>query len=128
MGDFYSDAASQRLAQIEAMRAQALADLATSKANSDYESAAASVQTIANLEAEKANVANLHRSYVASQTVPTPPELTREERDAKPWNRMTPDDALEIARGSKYGKDLNWDNPDVRAGWAEAQRRRSRGE
>jgi hypothetical protein len=43
--DFYSHAAHQRLAQIEAMRAQALADLATSKANSDYESAATSVQT-----------------------------------------------------------------------------------
>jgi hypothetical protein len=126
--DFYSHAAFQRLAQIEAMRAQALADLATSKANSDYESAAASVQTIANLEAEKANVANLHRSYVASQTPPTPPELSAEEKAAKPLHRMNWQDGLDLAKTSKYGKTLSWDDPHVRAGLAEAQARRRRGE
>jgi hypothetical protein len=126
--DFYSFAANQRLAQIEAQRAQSLADLANAKANSDYESAAASVQQIANLEAEKTNVANLHRSYVASQTPPTPPELSAEERAAKPLHRMDFNDGLELARTSKYGKPLDWNDPHVRAGYAEAMARRARGE
>jgi hypothetical protein len=128
MDDFYTASAAQRINHLEAERARQLAQLAEAKANSDYESAGQAVQEIANIEAQKTNLISLHEQYVASQTPQRPPELTREERDAKPWNRMTPDDALELARKSKYGKDLDWNNADVRAGWAEAQRRRARGE
>jgi hypothetical protein len=128
MGDFYSDAASQRLQQIEAQRAQVLADLANARANADYESAAASVQQIANLEAEKANVASLHLNYVASQTPPTPVELSAEEKAAKPLSRMDWNDGLELARTSKYGKNLDWNDPHVAAGYREALARRGRGE
>jgi hypothetical protein len=128
MADFYSDAASQRLAQIEAQRAQALADLANSKANADYESAAASVQTIADLEAAKQNLVALHQNYVASQTPPTPPELSAEERAAKPLHRMDWNDALELAKTSRYGKNLSWNDPNVQAGYREAMARRRRGE
>jgi hypothetical protein len=45
--DFYTFSARQRLQQINAGRAQALADLEFAKAASDYDSAGASVQTIA---------------------------------------------------------------------------------
>ena len=42
--------------------------------------------------------------------------------------RMTWDDALDLARNSKFGKDLTHDDPYVRAGYAEVMARRQRGE
>ena len=42
------------------------ARLAAYKAPNDYQYAAASVQQIANLEAEKTNLVNLHQQYVES--------------------------------------------------------------
>ena len=126
--DFYVFSAKQRLQQISAEKAQALANLEQSKASADYESAAASVQAIANLEAEKQNLIGLHNQYVASQNPPEQPETTAEERFARPWDRMTWDDALDLARTSQFGKDLTHDDPHVRAGYREVQRRRSRGE
>jgi hypothetical protein len=128
MSDFYSDSAQKRLAMIEAERAAALADLAAFRSQSDYESAGNAIQQVANLDAERANLAQLYNNYVASQTPPAPEQLTQEERNARPWHKMTPDDALQLARTSKYGRDLDWNNPHVRAGWAESQRRKSRGE
>jgi hypothetical protein len=126
--DFYTFAANQRLAQIDATKSRALADLAEQKAASDYEGAAASVQSIANAEAERANLIALHKSYVVSLTPPVPPAMSREERDAKPWQKMDWNDALEIARTSKYAKDLNHDDPNVAAGYREAMARRGRGD
>ena len=126
--DFYTQAAATRANQIEMELAAAKADLLVHRQNSDLESAGASVQQIANLEAEKSNLTALYSAYVQSQRPPQPEQLTDEERLARPWNKMTPDDALQLAKTSKYGKDLDWNNPDVRAGWQEMQRRRSRGE
>ena len=126
--DFYSFSARQRLQQINANRAQCLADLEQAKASADYESAASSVQEIANLEAQRQALVNLHSQYVASQQVPEPPELTPEERAAKPWDKMDWQDGLDLARTSKYGKDLRHDDPNVQAGYGEVMRRRQRGE
>jgi hypothetical protein len=126
--DFYIYSAMQRLQQINAGRAQALADLEVAKAGADYESAAASVQEIANLDAQRQAIVNLHDQYIRSQQVPEPPELTDEEKHAKPWDKMTWQDGLDLARQSKYGKDLNHDDPAVIAGYAEVMRRRARGE
>ena len=64
--DFYVFSAKQRLQQINAGRAQALADL-EQKAASDYEGAAASVQQIANLDAEKNNLVALANQYALCQ-------------------------------------------------------------
>ena len=80
--DFYTFSARQRLQQINAGRAQALADLEVAKAQADYDFAGAAVQQIADLEAEASNVVNLHDQYVASQTPPEQPEATAEERFA----------------------------------------------
>lgn len=126
--DFYLSAAQARAAQLEAERAAALADLAAHRANGDTESAAASIQQLADIEAARANLSNLANGYVQSQNPPLEPELTQEERNAKPWNRMTPQDALELARTSKYGRNLDFNDPNVAAGWHEANRRRARGE
>src|SRR5215471_3274036 len=95
--DYYTHLARQQIQRLDASRAQALADLEMAKANSDYESAGASVQQIADLDAQKQNVINLHNQYVASQQQPAPPELTAEERHARPIEKMDWSDSWEIA-------------------------------
>lgn len=97
--------------------------------NADYDSAGSVIQQIANLDAEKANLTALYQNYVASNT-PAPPEvLTSEELQNRPWWKLSAEQALQIAtEGSKYGKNLTYADPNVQAGWREAQRRRSSGE
>ncbi len=126
--DFYSTVTQSRLNMLAAEEQAALADLAAHKANSDPNSASTALQQLANVRAERANLLSLHQEYQASMQPPQQPEQTPEEINAKPWHRMTPDDALSLARTSKYGRDLDWNNPHVRAGWAESQRRKARGE
>src|ERR1700686_2166366 len=94
--DFYVQSARQRLNQLEADKSQELANLAQYRANEDVQGAAESVQCIANLEAQKRNLLALHQDYIASQNPPAPPPQTREEWNAKPWNKMDYNDALEI--------------------------------
>jgi hypothetical protein len=126
--DFYLNAAMQRQNELEAERQAALADLAAHKANGDTAAASATVQSLANLSAEFQNLKNLCDNYIASNTPRQPEQLTDEERAAKPWSKMDHTDTLELARTSKYGKSLTWDDPHMRAGYAEATRRRHRGE
>ncbi|MGO8923930.1 MAG: hypothetical protein ACLQF4_13460 [Xanthobacteraceae bacterium] len=126
--DFYLSAGQQRLAQIEAERTAALADLAAYKANGDRDSAAASIQQIANLDVELGNLNNLYSRYVQSQTPQQPPEPSPEERAARPIHRMDWSDVVEMTRRSKYAKNIRPDDPNLIAGWNEAMRRRSRGE
>ncbi len=128
MSDFYQDSAQRRLQQLNANRAASLADLEVHKLNGDHDAAGEVIQNLANIDAERANLTQLYQNYVQSQQPPQQPEQTPEEINAKPWHRMTPDDALSLARTSKYGRDLDWNNPHVRAGWAESQRRKARGE
>jgi hypothetical protein len=126
--DFYTSAARQRLAVIDAARAQALADLQQHRASGDMDGAAESVQVVANLDSDRANLLSLHRQYVQSQQAPAPEQLSVEERNAKPWDKMTAQDGLELAKTSRYGKDLSFNDPNVIAGLHEVQRRRQRGE
>jgi hypothetical protein len=71
-----------------------------------------------------ANMMNLYNRYWHSQNPPQPPEPTKEERMAKPWDRMNYADVWEMSK-SKYGPP---DEAMFRAGMADAQRRRARGE
>jgi hypothetical protein len=128
MSDFYQDSAQRRLQQIEAERAAAMADLAAHRLNSDYDSAGQVIQQVANLDSERANLTALYQRYVAENTPRQPEQRTQEELEHLPWNKMTPDDGLQLAKTSKYGRDLDWSDPNVRNGYAEAQRRRYRGE
>ena len=105
-----------------------LADLQAAKAAGDEDSAAASILGIANIDAAKRNLAQLTSEYAGSLNPPAPPPQSREEWQAKPVERMTPADGLEVVRsGSKYGRNLDFNDPNVVAGWHEAQRRRQRG-
>jgi hypothetical protein len=125
--DFNIEAAEQQAAYIDAAIKQQIADLAAYRGAHDVDGAATVVQTIADLEASKRNLTQLCQDYIESQQ-PRQEVLTEEERIAKPWNRMTAEDGLAVARQSKYGKNLDWNDAHVRAGWQEAQRRRHRGE
>jgi hypothetical protein len=126
--DFYTQAARARAETIEMQIAASRADLLVHRNQGDLQAAGDAVQQIANLEAERANLTTLYNNYVASQQPAQPEVLTDEERNARPWHKMTPDDGLALARTSKYGKNLDWSDPNVRSGYAEAQRRRHRGE
>ena len=128
--DFYSQAAITRANMIEAEMAAAQADLAAARANNDVESASASVSQIASLRAEEANLTQLYNDYVASQQPPAPEQLTDSERFARPWTKMSWQDGLDLAKTSRYvgERGLSWDDPNVRSGYAEAMRRKSRGE
>jgi len=126
--DYYTHLARQQIQRLNAERAQALANLEAAKATADYDSAGTAVQDLADIEAKKANIVALHQQYVRSQEPVPPPELTPEERFAKPWDRMDWQDGLDLARTSKYGKDLSHDDPAVVAGYREVMARRQRGE
>lgn len=122
--DFKTYAARHRLQQLEANRAQCVADLAAAEASADAETAATAVQELANIEAQKQNIVALHQQYVRSQQVPEAPELSQEERHAKPIERMDYADVWEMSQGSRYGVDEHA----FRAGMAEVARRRAKGE
>jgi hypothetical protein len=124
MSDFYEQSARQRLERIEAERAAATADLAAHRANSDTYSAGQSIQQLANLAAEQDNIHRLYNNYVASQTPRQPPQLTDQEKLAKPTHRMNYNDVWEMSATGKYGVDERA----FRAGMAEVQRRKARGE
>ena len=126
--DFYTDSAKHQLERLDSERAQANADLQNAKAQGDYDSAAYSVQAIANIEAQKSNLLNLHNQYVQSQQPPARIPLTAEEFHAIPAEKMSWDHGLHVARQSKYGRSLNWNDPNVAAGYREAIARRGRGE
>jgi hypothetical protein len=126
--DFYISAARQRQNEINAEYRAALADLAAHRANGDTQSAAQSVQALANLTAEQSNLRGLVEGYVQSQQPPRQPEPSQEERAARPWNRMDWTDVVEMTRNSKWAKDIRRDDPNMIAGWHEARARRGRGE
>jgi hypothetical protein len=122
--DFYTASARQRLERINAETAACQADLAAHKANGDYDSAGQTIQQLANLAAEQDNLSRLYNNYVQSQQPRQPRELTDQERLAKPVHRMDYGDVWQMANTGKYGVD----EAKFRAGMAEVQRRKARGE
>jgi hypothetical protein len=127
--DFYTFAARERLQRINAERSRARAELEEAKASGDSYAAGDAEEAIAQADMREQALVALHQRYVASQAPPPePPELTPEEKFAKPWDRMDWQDGLDLARTSKYGKDLDHTDPNVVAGYAEVTRRRQRGE
>jgi hypothetical protein len=124
--DWYLEVGQQRLSNLRAGRAQALADLEYAKSNGDRDSADTALQNIADIDAAEANLMQLYNRYAASQQ--PPPEPSAEERAARPISRMDWTDVVEMTRQSKYAKNIRPDDPNLIAGWQEAQRRRQRGE
>jgi hypothetical protein len=125
--DFYLNAAQQRAAELEMELSAAKTDLLTMRHNQDLQGAGEAVSRIAQLTAEQTNLRSLVEGYVQSQQPPRQPELSDEERAAKPWNRMDYSDVLEMTKQSKYFKNDGW-NADMQRGFEEVARRRARGE
>ena len=126
--EFYAAAAQKRLQQLAVDRMKAQHDLAISLSMGDEEAAAGEIDSIAEIDAKTANLRALAQREMARNQAQTPPPQTAEQLRAKPPEQMTWEDGLEIARNSKYGKDLDFNNPHVVAGYHEATRRRQRGE
>jgi hypothetical protein len=103
MTDDYIEAGKRRVAVLEAARAAAVADIQAHRVNGDQESMAEAIQTVANLDADLANLNNLYSRYTQSQQ--PPPEPSKEEREARPWNRMDWQDVVNLARQSKYARE-----------------------
>ena len=70
----------------------------------------------------------LHNQYIRSQQPSSRQRPPPRNGIARPWDPMTWDDALDLARNSQYGKDLDHNDPHVQAGYREVARRRARGE
>ena len=86
--DFYTQAARSRAEAIEMQIAASRADLLVHRQNGSLQEAGETVQQIANLEAERANLTTLYNNYVASQQPRQPEVLTEEERNARPWHKI----------------------------------------
>jgi hypothetical protein len=121
-------AAIYRDREIQAKITAANADREAHNLNGDVQSAAACIQEIATLSREREDLHRLYNQYVQSQNPPPRQEQTKEELQAKSWDKMDWNDALELARTSKYGSKLDWRDPHVRAGYNEVLRKRATGE
>jgi hypothetical protein len=123
--DFYADAARNRANQLDAEMAAANADLVAHKANGDYQNAGQTVQHIADLQAQRNNLATLWNQHVAAQQPQQAQWVSDQERHAKPPENMDWRDALDVARTSRYGRNINENDPYVRAGYNEVLRRQA---
>jgi hypothetical protein len=128
MSDFYTESAQTQIDSIDAQMQRALAELAEAKAAGNSYSGADAVQSIADLTVARENILRVHQGYIASQQRPAPIPQTPEEWRVKPADKMTWEDGLEVARNSKYAKNLDFNDPNVQRGYAEVMRRRQRGE
>jgi hypothetical protein len=124
--DWYVERGRQRLAALRAGRAQCIADLEAAKRDGDADAADSAIANLADIDQQERNTISLYNQYAASQA--PPPEPSLEERRARPIDRMDWNDIVEMTRQSKYAKNIRADDPNMIAGWQEAQRRRARGE
>jgi hypothetical protein len=122
-------AASQRAARtVDYQIAQAQSDLNTCVSAGDKDGAAQAVLDLSNLARQKENLTLLQQQYAQSRQAAQPQQKSPEEWQAAPISRMDANDAQKLWQTSKYGKDLNWGDENVRRGFVEAMTRRARGE
>jgi hypothetical protein len=119
------DGAEQQFKLIQAARARSEADLAEYRADRNTAGIAEELQTIANLDNSARNLSNLVERHARSQQPAAPVYQTDGEFMAKSPERMDYNDVYRIASKSKYGAP---DDAAFRAGIAEVNRRRARGE
>ena len=129
MADFYQESAQARIDRLDYQRQLAVTTLQEAKLTNDHYAGGEAAQEIADIDAAKANLVRLHNSYIQAQQPQYSPPETPEELRAKSVERLTPDDGLKMSiANSRYGKDLDWNDPNVQAGYQEVQRRNRRGE
>jgi hypothetical protein len=127
--DFAERVARRRLAEIEAGRAGANYQWMSAKAENDEYTAIEAYQRISDFNKEEAQLRRDYDQHVASQQPQAPIPQSPEELRVKPAEKMTWQDGLDVAiNGSKYGKGLDFNDPNVRRGYAEVMRKRQAGE
>jgi hypothetical protein len=126
MKDKYWAASERALRATSFELSRAQNDLNSAVACGDKDSASVAVMEIADLARRQENIVRLQQQYSASKQ--PPPMPSAEERAARPWQKMDWTDIVQMTRGSKYAKDIAPNDPNLVAGYAEAMRRRSRGE
>lgn len=117
-------AAEQQMRTLQAARARIQADLAEARAYGDPAVIGQEIQALANVDQQVQALSNLADRHARSQNPPAPLPQTAEEWRVKSADKMTWDDAYHVAAKSKHGVDMDA----FKAGIAEVQRRRSRGE
>ena len=123
MSDFYQESAEARMERLNFQRQMALTNLQEARMTGDVHGGGEYAQEIADIDAAKANLVKLHNNYLQSQQ-PVHQEQTDQEYMHKAPERMDYNDSYRIASKSKHGVD----EAAFRAGIAEVQRRKARGE
>jgi hypothetical protein len=122
--DFLLDNAEKRLRTLRASKQRAMANLAEYQASECDDAAQEELGTLAYLEVEERGILQMRADYLRAQNpAPTAPQSDQEWL-SKSVERMDYNDVARIAAKSKYG----FDDAAFRAGIAEVQRRRARGE
>jgi hypothetical protein len=123
MSDDYIEAGKRRFAVLEAARAAAVADIQAHRVNHDEEAMAEAIQTVANLDADLANLNNLYSRYI--QSTQAPPEPDEATLQAMPVQNMSHNQWFNyLNKTTKHGLDVDA----YRRGVAEVAARRARGE
>jgi hypothetical protein len=114
----------RQLERLNAQMAQANAQYQQCRIEGDQDGMDIALQDWSNLENQAVNLQNSYNRQIAAQQAAAPRELSAEEKAARPLSHMNYGDVYDMLKHSKYGVDDNA----FRAGIAEVQRRRARGE
>lgn len=114
--------------RLEAESKMQAAAIDQARADGDDYALDTAVENYRAAERAKRQLLEDNQHWIASQNPQQPPQASKEERAARPWDKMNWDDALDVARTSRYAGNLRHDDPAVQAGYAEVQRRRRAGE
>ena len=123
MTDFYQESAEARMERLNFQRQMALTNLQEARMTGDVHGGGEFAQEIADIDAAKENLVRLHNNYLQSKQ-PVHQEQTDQEFVSKSPERMDYSDSWRIASKSVHGID----EAAFRAGIAEVQRRKARGE
>jgi hypothetical protein len=117
-------AAEQQMRTLHAARTRTQADLAEARAYGDPGTIGTEIQTLANVDQQIQALADLARRHAQAQNPPQQAPQSDQEFLSKAPERMDYNDTYRIASKSRHGVDMDA----FKAGIAEVQRRRARGE
>jgi hypothetical protein len=128
MASFDDEVLEKGLLSLQADRMRAQAEYNEAQAEGNPYTGHRAAEEMANIDARAERLVRIHRQsqpQPQSQQVPQSPEELR----VKPAEKMTWQDGLDVAiNGSKYGKGLDFNDPNVQRGYAEVMRKRQAGE
>jgi hypothetical protein len=116
--------ARRGISEYDAEYTRKYADFQEALAGGDTLSATQYAKDMAKIREERKSFIEMYNEHVdAQRPPPSPPELSQEEKAAKPISAMDYGDVWEMSQNSKYGLDEDA----FRAGMAEVRRRKLQG-